>query len=172
MINTVYPDRRHHRMFMQPASINSEQTCVIRKFAEMHDQLSDTVQLFNCCYSDHIAYILTVLLAFIIVAIFGLIHSFASSANQVTVFMSWNNLFYASLYSQLIVQMILFSSRYPRLNFQSKRTAVEIHKVSCYKTYDRRVLEELRCLSQQMWHRDPKISCSFFDLDWTLLYAV
>lgn len=106
------PNRRHTSMTMRPDSINSERFCAnIRKFAGIYDQLSETIQQFNCCYSGHIACLFAVALAFITFSVFGLIHSFASSANKVTVFMSWSNLFYAALYCQIIVQFILFCHR-------------------------------------------------------------
>lgn len=89
---------------------NSEDTRpLIQIIAKIHDQLCDAVQLFNRCYSVHIMYIMVVALIYSIFCVFGLIHSYASNANAITIRVSWNNLTYDLGYLQMMLQLIVLS---------------------------------------------------------------
>lgn len=98
----------------------------IQLITEVHDQLCDTVQLFNRCYSGHVMYLMVVAFTFSIFCVFGLIHSYASNANAITMRVSWNNMIYDMGYLQIILQLIVLSSLVYRAvsSYQSDKFAV------------------------------------------------
>ncbi|XP_058448651.1 uncharacterized protein LOC131428622 [Malaya genurostris] len=149
---------------------DSETCCkMIRKLATLHDQLCDTIELFNRCFSIQAMFALAAAFGFTVFSIFGLIHSYATNAAENTLRLAWCNMCYDGFYLAFIFQLIVFSSL---IYAECKHTAVLIHKVLCYGTYDKIVRKELRIFSQQLWHQAPKVSCSLFDFDWTLFYTI
>lgn len=82
----------------------------VRRIASVHDQLSDTVELFNDCYSAHLIQSLTPLALFTIFAFFGLIHAYASNADEVTMRVVWNNIMYNVFFLTVILQLVMYAS--------------------------------------------------------------
>nr|NP_001345815.1 gustatory receptor 21 [Aedes aegypti] len=142
---------------------------LIQIIAEVHDQLCDTVLLFNRCYSGHIMYLMVVAFTYSIFCVFGLIHSYASNANAITMRVSWNNMIYDMGYLQIILQPIVLSSLVYRA---CRRTSILISKDICYRPYEKRTMKELRIIFQQMYHRKAKIGNEVVELDWVLLYTM
>ncbi|XP_058817582.1 putative gustatory receptor 28b [Topomyia yanbarensis] len=149
---------------------DTESCCkMVRKFATIHAQLSDTIEVFNRCFSAQAMVGLAAAFGFTVFSIFGVIHSYATSANETTLRLAWSNMTYDGFYIALIVQLVVFSSL---VFVECKHTSVMIHKALCYGTYDRKVRKELKIFSQQLWHHAPKVSCSLFHFDWTLFYTM
>ncbi|XP_053690851.1 uncharacterized protein LOC128739393 [Sabethes cyaneus] len=141
----------------------------IRKFATLHDLLCDTVEFFNRCYSIQAMVALTACFGFTIFSVFGVIHSYASQADNDTLLVSWSNMIYDTLPLYFIAQIVLCSGS---LHAECKQTAVLIHKAISYGTCNRKLLRELRTFSQQLEHHAPKISCRVFDFDWVLFFTM
>lgn len=171
------------------AAVTSSQACAsIRQIATTHDLLSDTIQLFNDCYSAHLIQSLTPLGLFTVFAYFGLIHAYASNADVVTMRAVWNNIMYHVFFFTVILQLVTQASLvgsdvcwfgsmvYQQycftLHLQCKRIAIMTHKAIGYGTLEERIVDALRAFSQQLDHHAPKISCGLFDLDWPLFYSV
>ncbi|XP_058817587.1 uncharacterized protein LOC131680888 [Topomyia yanbarensis] len=154
-----------------PQKLTDTESCckMVRKFAMIHAQLCDTIEVFNRCFSTQAMFALASAFGFTVFSVFGVIHSHVISANEATLRMAWSNMTYDGFYIAFIVQLIVFSSL---VFVECKRTSVMIHKVICYGTYDRNVRKELRIFSQQLWHHAPKVSCNLFDFDWTLFYTM
>ncbi|XP_058817592.1 putative gustatory receptor 28b [Topomyia yanbarensis] len=147
------------------------ETCcrMIRKFATLHDQLCDAIKLFNCCFSTQAMFVLATAFGFTIFSIFGLIHAYATTVDDNIHHLAWSTMFYDGFYISFIIQLVVFSGL---IHVECKRTALLIHKVICYGSYDRKVRKELRIFSQQLCHHSPKVSCNLFDFDWTLFYTI
>uniref|UniRef100_A0A0N8ESA4 Gustatory receptor n=1 Tax=Aedes aegypti TaxID=7159 RepID=A0A0N8ESA4_AEDAE len=152
-----------------PTSGSSKRICqTIRRIAAVHDQLSDTIRMFNDCYSVHTMYGVIASSSFSVFVVFGLIHAYASNVSEVTMQIAWRNMLYDLFYVLMLAKMLLSTSLVSR-NFN---TYSSIHKAICYRSYDKQIVNELGRFSQQLEHNAPKISCGLFDFDWTLLYSV
>lgn len=89
----------------------SGQVCeTIRHIAATHDRLSDTMQLFNDCYSAHLIQSLIPLALFTVFAYFGLIHAYASNADVVTMRIVWTNISYHVFFFTVILQLVTYAS--------------------------------------------------------------
>ncbi|XP_055543580.1 putative gustatory receptor 28b [Wyeomyia smithii] len=149
---------------------DSETSCrIVRKFALLHDQLCDTVELINRCFTVHATVALATAFGFTVFSLFGLIHSYATQANKETIVLAWSNMAYDGFYLTFIVQLVVLSGL---THSECTRTSVLIHKIVSYRSCDRKTLKELRMFSQQLWHHAPKVSCSLFDFDWPLFYTI
>ncbi|XP_021710140.1 putative gustatory receptor 28b isoform X3 [Aedes aegypti] len=174
-----------------PTSGSSKRICqTIRRIAAVHDQLSDTIRMFNDCYSVHTMYGVIASSSFSVFVVFGLIHAYASNVSEVTMQIAWRNMLYDLFYVLMLAKMLLSTSLVSRnvgvckinlileetvlslIFFQCKRMAHAIHKAICYRSYDKQIFNELGRFSQQLEHNAPKISCGLFDFDWTLLYSI
>ncbi|XP_062698407.1 putative gustatory receptor 28b isoform X2 [Aedes albopictus] len=150
-------------------STSGDAQTLIQITAKIHDQLCDAVQLFNRCYSGHIMFLMVAAFTYSIFCVFGLIHSYASSANAITIRVSWNNMIYDLGYLQIMLQPIVLSALVYRA---SNRVSISLNKDVCYRPYRNRTFEQLRVLSMQLYHREAKISCGVIDIDWVLLYTL
>ncbi|XP_053690856.1 putative gustatory receptor 28b [Sabethes cyaneus] len=142
---------------------------IIRKLAALHDLLSDTVELFNRCFSIQAMLCMAPFFSFTVFSLFGLIHSYASRADNDTLQVSWSNMIYDMLPVYFMIQMVLCSGL---VHAKCKQMAVLIHKAISCGAYNRKLLEELRAFIQQLEHHAPKISCRVFDFDWTLFFTM
>ncbi|XP_039440781.1 putative gustatory receptor 28b [Culex pipiens pallens] len=140
---------------------------LIWKFTTLHDLLSDTVNLYNCCYSPKAIFIAASYFGLTLFSWFGLIHAFTASTDVTTFRMSVANVVYDCFFLVLFGLLVSFSCL---VNRECHRTAILLHKVVCYGSFDRRTTKQLRCFSQQLWHQLPKISSRLFDFEWELFY--
>ncbi|EAT37765.2 AAEL010274-PA, partial [Aedes aegypti] len=142
----------------------------IRQFALMHAMLSDTVRLFNSCFSKQITFAIGCAFMFILFAIFGLIHAYAAvTANSDTFKVAMGNVLFSGFFQSFLFQLLVYSNR---LNYECKRCSVIIQKVVSYGQYDRTILKECRHFSLQLMHHAPSVSCGMFDFDWELCYTM
>ncbi|KAL9697476.1 hypothetical protein quinque_000917 [Culex quinquefasciatus] len=158
-----------YQVTIAPAHPNTNQSLkLIKRIAIVHDQLGDAMQLFNVCFSTEALLNLAPGFAFIIFALFGLVHSYAASDDEHTHSWAASNVIYAGMYVVQLVQLIVVASL---VNCECKHTAILVHKVACYGRHDSVTLRELRIVSQQMWHKAPVITCGLFYFDWELMYT-
>ncbi|EDS42722.1 conserved hypothetical protein [Culex quinquefasciatus] len=159
-----------YQVTIAPAHPNTNQSLkLIKRIAIVHDQLGDAMQLFNVCFSTGALLNLAPGFAFIIFALFGLVHSYAASDDEHTHSWAASNVIYAGIYVVQLVQLIVVASL---VNCECKHTAILVHKVACYGSHDSVTLRELRIVSQQMWHKAPVITCGLFYFDWELMYTM
>ncbi|XP_038116660.1 putative gustatory receptor 28a [Culex quinquefasciatus] len=159
-----------YQVTIAPAHPNTNQSLkLIKRIAIVHDQLGDAMQLFNVCFSTEALLNLAPGFAFIIFALFGLVHSYAASDDEHTHSWAASNVIYAGMYVVQLVQLIVVASL---VNCECKHTAILVHKVACYGRHDSVTLRELRIVSQQMWHKAPVITCGLFYFDWELMYTM
>ncbi|XP_055543584.1 uncharacterized protein LOC129729126 [Wyeomyia smithii] len=152
------------------AARDSKTRCrIVRKFALLHNQLCDTVELINRCFTVHATVALATAFGFTVFSLFGLVHSYATQASKQTMALAWSNMAYDGFYLTFIVQVVVLSGL---THSECTRTSVLIHKIVSYRSCDRKTLKELRMFSQQLWHHAPKVSCSLFDFDWQLFYTI
>lgn len=83
---------------------------LIKWIAIVHHQLSDAVQLFNYCFSVAALLGLSSGFAFIIFALFGLVHSYAGSDDEQTWSLAVTNVIYGALYAIQLVELIVIAS--------------------------------------------------------------
>nr|NP_001345756.1 gustatory receptor 25 [Aedes aegypti] len=153
-----------------PKSSQGAVSCAaIRRIASAHDRLSDCIELLNNCYSIHIFYTVTMSVFFTILVVFQLIHAYATEANESMLGVAKNNIVYDQFHILVFIVMVVYTSLVGR---NCHRISVMIHKSISYGSFDKRVLKELRCFSQQLQHHAPKINCGVLDFDWMLFYSV
>ncbi|XP_055543586.1 putative gustatory receptor 28b [Wyeomyia smithii] len=142
---------------------------IIRNFADLHDLLSDTVEIYNSCFSVQAMILLTANFGFTLFALFGVVHATASRADEITLQVAWSNTIFAVIPMSFLLQMVLYSGL---VHCECKQTAVLIHKVISNGEHSRKIFRELRGFSQQLQHHAPKVSCKVFNFDWTLFYTL
>lgn len=100
-----------YQVTIAPAHPNTNQSLkLIKRIAIVHDQLGDAMQLFNVCFSTEALLNLAPGFAFIIFALFGLVHSYAASDDEHTHSWAASNVIYAGMYVVQLVQLIVVAS--------------------------------------------------------------
>ncbi|XP_062555122.1 putative gustatory receptor 28b [Armigeres subalbatus] len=148
---------KHHRKMM-------------RSFALMHALLSDSVRLFNDCFSKQVMLALGCAFIYTLFASFGLIHSYAAvHVDAVMIKVTRSNMIFSGYFILFVFQLIVGCNW---LNYECKRSRVKIHKAICYQRYDIKRFREYKFFSQQLMHHAPSVSSGLFDFDWTLCYTL
>ncbi|XP_062556842.1 putative gustatory receptor 28b [Armigeres subalbatus] len=143
---------------------------MMRNFALMHSLLSDSVRLFNDCFSKQVMLALGCAFIYTLLANFGLIHSYAAvHVDAVMIKVTRSNMIF-SLYFVLFVFQFVVCCNW--LNYECKRCRVTIHKAVCYQRYDIKSFREYKFFSQQLMHHAPVVSSGLFDFDWTPCYTL
>lgn len=84
----------------------------IRQFAMMHAMLSDTVRLFNICFSKQITFALGCAFLFSLFAVFGLIHAYAAvTADLVTYHVTRSNMLFSGFFQSFVFQLVVCTNR-------------------------------------------------------------
>ncbi|EJY57861.1 AAEL017364-PA, partial [Aedes aegypti] len=142
----------------------------IRQIALTHAMLSDTIRLFNTCFSKQITFAMGCGFMFNLFAIFALIHAYAATtADSATYSVARSNMLFSEFFQSFIFQLVVFSNR---LNYECKRCSIIAQKAVSYGQYDRTFVRECKMFSQQLMHHSPCVSSGLFDFDWTLCYTM
>ncbi|XP_039440756.1 putative gustatory receptor 22a [Culex pipiens pallens] len=142
---------------------------LIQTLAKLHERLSNTVHLFNHCFSMQYAVLMWAGYAFTIFSAFFLIHSYTTNVTAEMRWLSRTNMVLDGLFVFYIVEFMALASV---VNSECSRTVVVIHKVIAYGRFEKRVLKELRTFSQQLSHHSPRITCHLYDFNWELFYRM
>ncbi|XP_065087147.1 gustatory receptor for bitter taste 66a-like [Ochlerotatus camptorhynchus] len=141
----------------------------IMRMAILHGQLSDIVDQFNSCHSTTVMLALATAFGLTVFSTFATIHVYAANVDDSIFWIAWSRMLFDMLFISIVVYVLICSGL---VNDECKLTAVLVHKSIGYRSYDRRIFQQLRKMSQQMRHHTPKISCRLFDFDWELMFTI
>uniref|UniRef100_A0A182S4Y7 Gustatory receptor n=1 Tax=Anopheles funestus TaxID=62324 RepID=A0A182S4Y7_ANOFN len=141
----------------------------VRCFGDVHEKLSEAVIDFNYCFALQILLMMASAFGYTLFSFFGIIHTLSHPEVEQSQQVSMNNMVYGCIYLSFIIQVVVAGSM---ATHQCKRTAIFVHKVVCYGTYELSILRQLKFLSHQLRQTAPKVSCLLYDFEWPFLVSV
>uniref|UniRef100_A0A182PR56 Gustatory receptor n=1 Tax=Anopheles epiroticus TaxID=199890 RepID=A0A182PR56_9DIPT len=139
----------------------------IKTIAMLYMKLGAAVQVYNRCFFIHTFYIIASAFGLNLVSFFTIIHVYLASTDiTITDPLILSQLF-LSLFFILVILQVMFAGNL--LHKKATQTAILLHKAAIYNDCGSQILEQLRCFSVQLSHGIPKVSCYFYDIDWSFL---
>lgn len=145
---------------------DSDHLLIVRKIRILYMKVTETVELFNFCFTFNVIVYFLQFMFFMILNLFRIYHFLASSMflikelNMVILGLAWElYYFWAWLW------LVMFSSW---IESEGNKTLILLQTLT-FTCNDLKTLEAVKLAKLQMSHKKVVISCGLFEINWSFL---